>query len=164
MTEPEPRRDASDAPTSISISLSKEPVDLTRLDIARRHEFADATTSLASHSQPSLPEKKLDLFFKIRDGTFDWNNPLSSEMLWNSTASEFLDSYSSLSLILPSTFSALALTITFGHRQKLTIRRDASPADWNKLRKRIQTLLDVEKREKPDETEFEIWVERADPN
>jgi hypothetical protein len=139
-------------------------MDMEQPAVTPNHHSTDTTTSLANCYQPSVTKERVDLFFEKPDGTINLNSPLSAEKLWTLSLSEFFDSYSSHSGILPSTFRALAFTTAFGHHQRLAISMDASSAAWNKLRNRIRTFLELEKREKPDETEFELWVGRADPN
>jgi hypothetical protein len=142
-------------------SSSKELGEGEQPAVAHNHHSTDATTSPANYNRANAPEKKIELFFEKPEGAIDLSNPLSAEKLWTLSLSEFFDSYSSHSGILPSTFDALAFTTAFGHHQRLVVRRDGSLAAWNKLRNRVRTFLELEKREKPDETEFEIWVERA---
>lgn len=121
-------------------------------------------TTLTTYSEagPEEPRQKLELIVQKVDKTLDLDNPLPSKALKDSSLAKFFEVYASHSGMPLSSLTALTFIASFGNNQEFVVRRYMGEKAWEKFKKRLRNLLQLEQKENPDETEFEVWVKFAD--
>jgi len=101
---------------------------------------------------------KVKLFLQKTDGEIDFQNPLPSREFRNTTLPEFFAIFSNRSGLDAGLLQSLTFVVVFTKNRLLEVNRSEDERSWENLKRRISRLFEEAKAERPQETEFEVWV------
>jgi hypothetical protein len=116
------------------------------------HQITSARTS-----QP-----KVKLFLQKAGGEIDFQNPLLSRELKDATVPEFFVIFSKRSSLDAGLLKSLTFVVVFADNLPLKVNRSDDEKRWLNLKRRISHLFKEAMAERPEETEFEVWVVEDD--
>ena len=111
------------------------------------------TSALTSQEPP-----KIKLFLQNTDGEVDFQNPLPSREFKDATLPEFFAIFSKRSSLDASMLKSLTFVVVFAHNLLLKVNQSDNEKKWLNLKRRISHLFKETTAERPQETEFEVWI------
>ena len=101
---------------------------------------------------------KIKLFLQKTDGEIDFQDPLPSREFKDTTVSEFFSIFSRRSSLDISTLQSLTFVVVFANNLQLKVNRNDGERVWSNLKRRISHSFKNALAERPQQTEFEVWV------
>lgn len=114
---------------------------------------SDHQITSASTSQP-----KVKLFLQKAGGEIDFQNPLLLRELKDATVPEFFVIFSKRSSVDAGLLKSLTFVVVSVDNLPLKVNRSDDGKRWLNLKRRISYLFKEAMAERPEETEFEVWV------
>ena len=154
-------------PVSESYDLSSFSIE-GLIPLESPPQSTDTTSSVVNQSASSnnqitstrtLQEPlKIKLFLQKTDGEIDSQNPLLSGEFRDATLIEFFAIFSNRSGLDAGLLQSITFVVVFAQKRLLEANRNDDERSWENLKRRISRLFEEAKAERPQETEFEVWV------
>jgi hypothetical protein len=101
---------------------------------------------------------KIKLFLQKTDGEVDFQNPLPSREFKDATLPEFFAIFSKRTSLDASMLKSLTFVVVFAQDLLLEVNQSDDEKKWLNLKRRVSHLFKETMAERPQETEFEVWV------
>jgi hypothetical protein len=121
------------------------------------------TTNSEASDVPD-PSEPQDIIFILhnKSSTLDFESPIPFHVFRNTTVSAFFTLYSQRSGIALENLEKLTFTVVFTNHLTFTMSRDEDDRSWRRLKKRIGSLYLLTRERRPNETDFEVWVDAGE--
>ncbi|KAM3068446.1 hypothetical protein ACMFMG_009585 [Clarireedia jacksonii] len=153
--------------SSIGISEPLNEMNISSIYSNLLDHSSVTTNSVTTNSEaPSIPDpsepEDIILILHNKSGTLDFETPVPFHVFRNTTISAFFTLYSQRSGVKLEWLEKLTFTVVFANHLTFTMSRDEDEKGWRRLKKRIGSLFLMIKERKPNETDFEVWVDAGE--